>query len=102
MLYGCAKSWKSTLQLIVALSTNEVEYLSMPEGIKEYIWLHSLIQSLGLKVEKPFVFYDNHKVLCLAKNLVYHKKTKHIDVRLNFIRDILEDQRFYIKKTRRT
>ncbi|GJZ93814.1 retrovirus-related pol polyprotein from transposon TNT 1-94 [Tanacetum coccineum] len=34
-LFGCAISWKSTLQPTVALSTTEVEYMSMTEGIKE-------------------------------------------------------------------
>nr|GEY10739.1 retrovirus-related Pol polyprotein from transposon TNT 1-94 [Tanacetum cinerariifolium] len=68
-LYGCAVSWKSTLQPAVALSTTKAEYMSMTEGIKD------------------------QSALSLAKNLVYHKRTKHIDVRLNFIRDVLEEDR---------
>ncbi|GKB32371.1 hypothetical protein Tco_0871772, partial [Tanacetum coccineum] len=39
-------SWKSTLQPTVALSTTEVEYMSMTEGIKECIWLHGLVFSV--------------------------------------------------------
>ncbi|GJS07100.1 peptidase C50, separase [Tanacetum coccineum] len=92
-LFGCAISWKSTLQPTVALSTTEAEYMSMTEGIKECISLHVLVQSLGLKVEKSVLFYDSQSALSLARNSVFHEKTKHIDVRLNFIRDVLEEDR---------
>ena len=36
--------------------------------------------------------------MSLAKNPVYHERSKHIDVRLNFIRDIIEDKIFEIEK----
>ena len=49
-LFGCAISWKATLQSIVALSTTEVEYMSLTEGVKEGIWLHGLVDSLGLDI----------------------------------------------------
>ncbi|GJZ52876.1 reverse transcriptase domain-containing protein, partial [Tanacetum coccineum] len=52
-LFECAISWKSTLRPTIALSTTEAEYMSMTEGIKECIWLHGLVQSLGLNVVKP-------------------------------------------------
>ena len=97
-LFGCAVSWKSTLQSTVALSTTEAEYMSMTEGIKECIWLHGLVESLGLKVEKPVLNCDSESALCLARNPVYHEKTKHIDIRLNFIRDIVEEDKFSILK----
>nr|GFA60099.1 retrovirus-related Pol polyprotein from transposon TNT 1-94 [Tanacetum cinerariifolium] len=47
----------------------------------------------GLKVEKLALFYESQSALSLAKNLLYHKRTKHTDVRLNFIRDALEEDR---------
>nr|GEY41201.1 retrovirus-related Pol polyprotein from transposon TNT 1-94 [Tanacetum cinerariifolium] len=86
-------SWKSTLQPMVPLSTTEAKYMSMTEGIKECIWLHGLVYSLGLKVEKLALFYESQSALSLAKNPLYHKRTKHTDVRLNFIRDALEEDR---------
>nr|GEW79161.1 retrovirus-related Pol polyprotein from transposon TNT 1-94 [Tanacetum cinerariifolium] len=44
-LFGCAVSWKSTLQPTVALSATEGEYISMTEGIKEC----GLVQSWEVK-----------------------------------------------------
>ncbi|RVW79759.1 Retrovirus-related Pol polyprotein from transposon TNT 1-94 [Vitis vinifera] len=65
-LFGCAISWRASLQPTVALSTTEAEYMSLTEGVKE--------------------------------NPVYHERTKHIDVRLNFIRDVIEEKLFSIEK----
>nr|GEU84743.1 hypothetical protein [Tanacetum cinerariifolium] len=42
--------------------------MSLTEGIKECIWLHGLVESLGLKVEKPALFCDSQIALSLAKN----------------------------------
>ena len=95
-LFRCAIGRKSTLQDIVAFSITEYEYMFMTEGTKEEIWLHVLIQSLGLKVEKHVLHCDSQSALSLVKDPVYHEKTKHIDVMLNFIWDILEEEKFSI------
>ena len=97
-LYGCAVSWKATLQHTVALSTTEAEYMSLTEGVKEGMWLFGLLDNLGLDVQKPVIFCDSQSALNLAKNPVYHERSKHIDVRLNFIRDVIEDKKFSIEK----
>lgn len=52
--------------------------MSMTEGIKECMWLHGLIESLGLKMEKPTLFGDSQRSLNLAKNRVYHERIEHI------------------------
>ncbi|OMO86748.1 hypothetical protein CCACVL1_09479 [Corchorus capsularis] len=97
-LYGCATSWKATLKAIVALSTTEAEYMSLTEGIKEGMWLYGLVDSLGLNVSKPVTNFDSQSALSLAKNPVYHERSKHIDVRLNLIRDALDDKVTTIEK----
>ena len=60
--------------------------------------MQGLIKSLGLMVEKHVLYCDNQSALSLAKNSMYHEKTKHIDVRLNLICDILEEEKFSILK----
>mgnify|MGYP001547283255 CR=1 FL=1 len=49
-------------------------------------------------MEKLVLYYDNQSALSLAMNPMYHDKTKHIDVKLNFIQDILEGDKFSILK----
>jgi hypothetical protein len=41
---------------------------------------------------------DNQGVIHLAKNAAYHSRTKHIDVRYHFIRDVIEHDQLIVKK----
>ena len=70
----------------------------MIEWVKEGMWLTGLVDSLSLNLPKPIIYCDSQSALCLAKNPVYHERTKHIDVRLNFIRDVIEEKLFSIEK----
>ena len=38
------------------------------------------------------VFYDNTSAINLSKNLVQDSKSKHIEIRYHFIRDLVEDK----------
>jgi hypothetical protein len=88
-LCNSAISWKATLQSIAALSTTEAEYISATEGVKEAIWLRGLVNELGLTQGVLTVFCDSQSAIHLTKNNRYHDKTKHIDVKRHFIRDIV-------------
>ncbi|GKE55032.1 retrovirus-related pol polyprotein from transposon TNT 1-94, partial [Tanacetum coccineum] len=65
---------ESTLQPIVHCRRHEAELHAITEGI------------------------EDQSALSLTKNPVYHERKKYIDVRLNFIRDVLEEDRFSIQK----
>jgi hypothetical protein len=53
----------------------------------EVVWLKKLLSNLGQLVDVPIVIYcDNISSILLAKNPIYHAKTKHIEVHYNFIR----------------
>ncbi|MCO5556884.1 hypothetical protein L7F22_010438 [Adiantum nelumboides] len=86
-----AVSWCSRLQKIVALSTTEAEYISATEASKEAIWLARLCSEFGLPDKAPMLGCDSQSTICLAKNAMFHSRTKHIDVRYHFIREVLED-----------
>ncbi|WVZ05356.1 hypothetical protein V8G54_018702 [Vigna mungo] len=81
-LFGTAVSWRSTLQSVVALSTTEAEYYDLAEGVKEALWLK------GLK--SVCVHCDSQSAIHLANHQIYHSRTKHIDVKLHFVRNIVE------------
>ncbi|KAL2251745.1 UNVERIFIED_CONTAM: Retrovirus-related Pol polyprotein from transposon TNT 1-94 [Sesamum indicum] len=88
-LCGACISWKSQLQHIVALSTTEAEYIATTEAFKEAIWLDGLIKEIRFSKERLVVFSDSQSSIQLFKNPVFHDRTKHIDVRFHFIRDIV-------------
>nr|GMD95432.1 Retrovirus-related Pol polyprotein from transposon TNT 1-94 [Ipomoea batatas] len=81
--------WKAMLQSSAALSTTEAEYIAATKGVKEATWLRGLVMELGVSQSYTVVFSDSQSVIYLTKNDTYHDKTKHIDVRYHFIRDIV-------------
>ena len=95
-------SWKSTLQSTVALSTTEAEYMAITEAVKEAIWLQGLLEDLGVGQKHIDVFCDSQSAIHLAKNQVLHARTKHIDVRYHFVREILEEEEIFLQKIRTT
>ena len=50
------------------------------EACKEVVWLYILACDMGIHQLLPILFCDSQRVIALAKNLVYHAKTKHIGV----------------------
>lgn len=90
-LGGGAISWKLMLQLMVALSTTEAEYMAMVECAKETIWLCGLVNELGVSQNLVELHYDNQSIIHLAKNLVFHAMIKNIDVRYHKLREFIND-----------
>lgn len=97
-LCGACISWKSQLQPIVALSTTESEYVAATEAMKEAIWLKGLLNEIGFLKNKVVLFSDSQSAIQLCKNPVFHDRTKHIDVRFHYIRDIVEQGLVYLEK----
>jgi hypothetical protein len=97
-LSGCAISWKATLQSTVALSTTEAENMAVAEAVKEAIWLRGLISDLGLQQDETIVFCDSQSTIHLTKNQMYHERTKHIDVRYHFLREVMTQGDITVKK----
>ncbi|GJV45102.1 retrovirus-related pol polyprotein from transposon TNT 1-94 [Tanacetum coccineum] len=90
LVHGCVVSWKATLQHVVALLTIEAEYMALTEAVKEAIWLRGLLEELGVELNSVAVNCDNQGAIHLSQNHVFHKRTKHINVRYHFIREVLE------------
>lgn len=84
-------SWKSKLQTIIAQSTTEAEYIAINTCAKEAIYIKSILEELGYYKQEKFPIYsDNNGALLLAKNPVFHERTKHIAVKYHYIRDLIE------------
>jgi transposase InsO family protein len=82
-------TWNSRKQPTVALSSTESEYMALTEGAKEAVWLRRLLCELNIQdMHTPtIIFGDNQGSLNLARNPVYHGRTKHIEVRHHFVRE---------------
>ena len=97
-LYGTVISWKSNQQSVVALSTTQTEYIALVEGMKEAIWLKGMIGELGITQVCVKIHFDGQSVTHLVNHQVYHERTKHIDIRLNFVRDMIELKVIVVEK----
>ncbi|KAH9717205.1 hypothetical protein KPL71_021739 [Citrus sinensis] len=69
-----------------SLSTTEAEYTVAAEAFKEAIWLKGMVSELGAKQETVEVYCDSQSAIHLSKNQTHHEITKHIDVKLHFVR----------------
>ena len=86
---GNTISWKSSLQHVVALSSTEAEYISLIEVVKEALWLRGILSELSFVQRLIAVYCDSQSAIHLTKNAMIHERTKHIDIKLHFIRDIV-------------
>ncbi|GJU00902.1 retrovirus-related pol polyprotein from transposon TNT 1-94, partial [Tanacetum coccineum] len=83
-------SWKTKKQHIVSRSSAEAEYCSMAFTTCELKWLKSVMLSIGIHQVKPMSLYcDSQVALHISQNLVFHERTKHIEVDCHYIRDKL-------------
>ena len=77
---------------MVARSSAEAELRAMAHGICEGVWLKRLLKELKVMCEGPIkLFCDNQATISIAKNPVYHDRTKHVEIDRHFIREKIEE-----------
>ena len=80
-------SWKSKKQTIVSLSSAEAEYRSLRRLTSELSWLTRLLHELTITSVTPIpVKCDNMAAIYIARNPVFHERTKHIEIECHFVR----------------
>ncbi|XP_052193868.1 uncharacterized protein LOC127802200 [Diospyros lotus] len=90
--------WKSQLQPLIALSSTEAEYVVVTNVVKEAVWLQGILQEIHLLQGKAMVYSDSQSAIHLTKNPVYHERTKHVDVRYHYVRDLVTNGTISILK----
>ena len=81
-----AISWSSKKQPTIALSSMEPEYRAACSGTCEAIWLCHLLEDLGFPQKShSLVLCDNQSCLAIARNPVFHARTKHIEAQYHFV-----------------
>jgi hypothetical protein len=80
LIGGNLIAWRSKKQNIVARSSAEAEYRAMAATACELTWLRQDVKAMKL-------ICDNQAALHIASNLVFHERTKHIEIDCHFVRD---------------
>jgi hypothetical protein len=84
-------SWQSRKQSSISLSTTEAEYIAACFASCEAIWLRKLLTGLfDLKMEATTILCDNQSCIKMTENHVFHNRSKHIEIRYHYIRDMVQ------------
>ena len=96
-----AFTWSSKKQAIVTLSSCEAEYVAATSCVCHAIWLRNLLKTFRMEQENPTEIYvDNKSAIALAKNPVFHDRSKHIDTRYHYIRECIAAQQVKLEHVR--
>jgi hypothetical protein len=84
-------SARSKMQECVTLSVTEAELMAVASCIQDMIYIKNIINSMGLKVKLPMeIRVDNKGAKDLVNNWSVGSRTRHIGVRLNYLRELKE------------
>lgn len=86
-------TWEDRKQKSIALSSTEAEYMALTEAAKETVYLRNLLEEMCYMEHqyKPITVYcDNQGAQKLMRNPMYHSRTKHIDIRHHYVRDVFQ------------
>ncbi|XP_062020716.1 secreted RxLR effector protein 161-like [Rosa rugosa] len=85
-------AWHSKKQNCISLSTAEAEYVAAGSCCTQMLWMKQMLRDYGISKGKLTIFCDNSSAINISKNPVQHSRTKHIDMRYHFIRDLVEKE----------
>ena len=90
-------SWMSKKQNSISLSTAEAEYIVDGSYCTQLLWMQKLLHDYGIYQEYLTIYCDNTSAINISKNPVQHSRTKHIEIRHHFIRELVEDGTFTLE-----
>jgi hypothetical protein len=91
-------SWCSRKQISVALSTTEAEYIALSVAVREAVWLHKILTDLfDHEMDLTTIHCDNQSCVNLSKNPVFHDRSKHIEIKYHYIRDMVQRKTVHVQ-----
>lgn len=104
VLLGTATiGWRTFKEKCVSLSTMEAEFVAMTEATKETIWFNRILvecfekEVIQSHFNKPILYVDNRATIDFVKSPIENYRSKHIDVKLFFVRDLVYKDIFNLK-----
>lgn len=85
-------AWMSNKQASMSLSTFEAEYIAAGSCCTQLLWMKTLLGDYEFSQDTMIIDCDNTSAINISKNPVQHSRTKHIDIRHHFLRDLMESE----------
>jgi len=85
-------AWMSRKQSSISLSTTEAEYIATGSCCTQLLWMKKLLFDYGFTQDSMIINYDNTSAINISKNPVQYSRTKHINIRHHFLRDLVDSQ----------
>ena len=95
-LWSCPIVWYSKKQPCVSTSTAESEYVALAKCTQELLWITQLLSEINIDVTIA-VYEDNQACIQMVKNQCLSAKTKHVDIKLHFVRDVFTKDNFILE-----
>jgi hypothetical protein len=91
-------SWCNRKQSYVALSIVEAEYIALSVVVHEVVWLHKILTDLlNHEMDPTIIHCDNQSCVKLSENPVFHDKSKHIEIKYHYIKDMVQRKAIHVQ-----
>ncbi len=90
-LNGMLVSWNCNKQGLVSISTIKSEFISAARGVQEAMGCSYLVKELGVNMQLPMKLrMDNQAAITCIMNEASSSKTKHVDIKHKYIKDLYQ------------
>ncbi|KNZ57880.1 hypothetical protein VP01_204g5 [Puccinia sorghi] len=95
---SCPVLWNSKKQKNISLSSTEAELNALSDGVQESQWVTYLVEELWKKKLDPTEFnVDNQGLIEKIKNFGSNSKTKHLDIKMKWLRELKDSNQINFK-----
>ena len=83
----------------MARSSTESEYRAWASAASELQLTHQLLLELGIRLQTspPLLWCDNMGAQALSSNPVHHARTKHVEIDVHFVRDLVSSHKLEVR-----
>ncbi|KAA0059238.1 putative mitochondrial protein [Cucumis melo var. makuwa] len=91
-------SWGSKKQSIIDRSSTKAEYRCLTLLATELVWIRSLLNDLYIDLPfPPILWCDNLSAVHLSANSILHSTTKHVELDIYFVRDLIQKGKLFVR-----
>ena len=85
--------WSSKNQVAISLSSAEAEYRGTVNACIQTVWMQDILAEFDIgRTTSTVIFCDNHSAIKISTDLVQRQRTKHIEIHMHYIRELVHDR----------